>query len=107
MRARALIVCGWGLVILGLFVLSPALWLMLDQMFQQIFGAPLLGIILGGGGIMVPLILTALGTGGIIGGAWMIGNGNRHRRQLAKPRDPVVAATKTPRPAEKTTIIEE
>ena len=95
MRARALIVCGWALIIAGLFVLSPALWLMLDQMFQQVFGAPLLGIVIGGGGIIVPLILTAIGTAGIVGGAWMIGNGNRHRRQPLKPRDTVKPADKT------------
>ena len=85
MRARALIVCGTGLLALGLFVLSPAVWLMVDQLFQQMFGAPLVGIIVGGGGIMAPLILTALGTAGIVGGWWMTAAGNRRRRLLAKP----------------------
>ena len=104
MRGHALIVGGWGLIIAGLFVLSPALWLMLDQMFQQVFGAPLLGIVIGGGGIIVPLVLTALGTAGIVGGAWMIGNGNRYRRQPQKPKDLIKPADTPSRPANKTII---
>src|SRR5262245_49696258 len=100
MRSRALIVTGWGLIIAGLFVFSPALWLMLDQMFQQVFGTPLLGIILGGGGIIVPLFLTAIGTAGIVEGAWMSANGNRRRREPARPMD------RTPTTPDKT-IIEE
>jgi hypothetical protein len=85
MRARALIVCGSALLALGLFVLSPAVWLMVDQLFQQMFGAPLVGIIVGGGGIMAPLILTALGTAGIVGGWWMTAAGNRRRRAHSRP----------------------
>ena len=41
MRGRALIAGGWSFIIMGLFVLSPALWLIFDQMIQQILGAPL------------------------------------------------------------------
>ena len=55
MRGQALIAGGWSLIIMGLFVLSPALWLILDQSIQQITGAPLVGIVIGGGGIIVPL----------------------------------------------------
>jgi hypothetical protein len=94
MRGRALIVFGSALVVLGLFVISPAVWLLLDQMFQQIFGAPLIGIIIGGGGLIVPLVLTAVGTASTIGGAWMIANGNRRRREHLKP------STTLPQPAD-------
>jgi hypothetical protein len=83
---------------LGLFILSPAVWLMLDQLFQQVLGAPLIGIVLGGGGIIVPMVLTAAGTAGIIGGAWMTANGNRRRREHVRPPD------KMPEPADTTTI---
>lgn len=98
MRRRALIVGGSALIVVGLFVLSPAIWLIFDQMFQQVFGAPLVGIVLGGGGIIVPLVLTAFGTAGIVGGAWMIANGNRRRREYIKPPD------KIPKPADRPTI---
>jgi hypothetical protein len=87
---------------LGLFVLSPALWLVLDQMLQQIMGAPLVGIVIGGGGIIVPLVLTAFGTAGIVFGSWMIVNGNRARREPArsrepaKPREPIKPTDKLP-----------
>jgi hypothetical protein len=104
MRGRALFVGGSALVATGLFVLSPAVWLIVDQLFQQILGAPLIGIVIGGGGIIVPMVLTALGTAGIIGGAWMIANGNRYRREPVKPREPMKPADKAPRPADKTTI---
>ena len=83
---------------LGLFILSPAVWLMLDQLFQQVLGAPLIGIVLGGGGIIVPMVLTASGTAGIVGGAWMIANGNRRRREHVRPPE------KMPKPADTTTI---
>ena len=89
MRGRALIVGGSALLAVGLFVLSPAVWLIVDQLFQQILGAPLIGIVIGGGGIIVPMVLTALGTAGIIGGSWMIANGNRRLRQPVLPRGPV------------------
>ena len=89
MRGQALIAGGWSFIIMGLFVLSPALWLILDQTVQQIMGAPLVGIVIGGGGIIVPLVLTAFGTASIVGGSWMIANGNRRRREPAKPREPV------------------
>jgi hypothetical protein len=95
MRGRALIVGGSGLIVVGLIVLGPAIWLMLDQMFQQVFGAPLIGIIIGGGGLIVPLILTALGTAAVVGGAWMIANGSRQRREKIKSSD------KMPKPADK------
>ena len=98
MRGRALIVSGSALIMLGLFVLSPAVWLMLDQLFQQVLGAPLIGIVLGGGGIIVPMVLTASGTAGIVGGAWMIANGNRRRREHVRPPE------KMPKPADTTTI---
>jgi hypothetical protein len=109
MRGRALITGGWSLIIMGLFVLSPALWLVFDQMFQQLMGAPLVGIVVGGGGIIVPLVLTAFGTATIVGGAWMIANGNRRRREPVKPREPAKPLESiTPRvpvkPADKTTI---
>ena len=98
MRGRALIVSGSALIMLGLFILSPAVWLMLDQLFQQVLGAPLIGIVLGGGGIIVPMVLTAAGTAGIIGGAWMTANGNRRRREYVRPPE------KIPKPADTTTI---
>src|SRR5690349_14978653 len=94
MRGQALIAGGWSLIIMGLFVLSPALWLVLDQTVQQMTGSPLVGIVIGGGGILVPLILTAFGTASIVFGSWMITNGNRRRREptkiakMPKPRDP-------------------
>jgi hypothetical protein len=88
---------------MGLFVLSPALWLVLDQMIQQILGAPLVGIVIGGGGIIVPLILTAFGTASIVFGSWMIANGNRRRREPMKPRGPV-KPSEPAKPADKTTI---
>src|SRR5262245_39614036 len=90
MRGRALIVGGSALIAAGLFVLSPAVWLIVDQIFQQILGAPLIGIVIGGGGIIVPMALTAVGTAGIIGGAWMIANGNRRLREAVKPRVPTM-----------------
>jgi hypothetical protein len=94
MKAQALIAGGWSFVIMGLFVLSPALWLVFDQLIQQMTGAPLVGIVIGGGGIIVPLVLTAFGTASIVGGSWMIANGNRRRREPAKPRE----AAKLPQP---------
>lgn len=105
MKGRALIAGGWSFVIMGLFVLSPALWLILDQLFQQILGAPLVGIVIGGGGIIVPLILTAFGTATIVGGTWMITNGNRRRREHAKlpVRKPNLIDT-MPKPPDKTPI---
>lgn len=106
MRGQALIAGGWSLVIMGLFVLSPALWLVLDQLFQRILGAPLVGIVIGGGGIIVPMVLTAFGTASIVGGSWMIANGNRRRREPMKPREPIKPADKTSRPTGQT-IIEE
>ena len=96
MRGQALIAGGWSLIIMGLFVLSPALWLILDQTIQQITGAPLVGIVIGGGGIIVPLVLTACGTAGIVFGSWMIANGNRRRKEPAKPREPVKQPDKMP-----------
>ena len=87
MRGQALIAGGWSLIIMGLFVLSPALWLVLDQTIQQMTGAPLVGIVIGGGGIIVPLVLTAFGTASIVFGSWMITNGNRARRGPAKARE--------------------
>ena len=87
MRGRALTAVGSALVIVGLFVLSPAIWLLLDQMLQQVFGAPLIGVVLGGGGLIVPLVLTSLGTAGIVGGAWMIANGSRRRREHVRARE--------------------
>jgi len=104
MRGRALIAGGWSFIIMGLFVLSPALWLVLDQMFQQILGAPLVGIVIGGGGIIVPLVLTAFGTASIVGGSWMITNGNRVRREPIKPREPTKLPEKMPKPADKPSI---
>ena len=101
MRGRALIAGGSALIALGMFVLSPALWLMLDQMIQQVLGAPLIGIVIGGGGIIVPLILTAFGTAGIVGGAWMIANGNRRLREPVTPRVQVKPPDKMPKPVEK------
>lgn len=89
MRGRALIAAGSALVVMGLFVLSPAIWVLLDQMFQQFFGAPLIGVVLGGGGLIVPLILTSLGTAGIVGGAWMIANGSRRRREYVLAREQI------------------
>jgi hypothetical protein len=96
MKGQALIAGGWSLIIMGLFVLSPALWLVLDQSVQNLTGAPLLGIVIGGGGILAPLILTALGTAGIVFGSWMITNGNRRRREPSKPREPVRQPDKMP-----------
>jgi hypothetical protein len=87
MRGRTLIAAGSTLIVIGLFVLSPAIWVLLDQMFQQAFGMPLIGVVLGGGGLSVPLILTSLGTAGIVGGAWMIANGNRRRREAVRVRE--------------------
>ena len=98
MRGQALIAGGWSLIIMGLFVLSPALWLMLDQTVQQITGAPLVGIVIGGGGIIVPLVLTAFGTASIVGGSWMIANGSRRRREPTKPREPAKTGAKMPKP---------
>ena len=106
MRGRALIVWGSVLLAVGLFVLSPAVWLIVDQLFQQILGAPLIGILIGGGGIIVPMVLTALGTAGIIGGSWMITNGNRRLREPLKPRVSAKAADDMSRPEHKTTIEE-
>ena len=106
MRGRALIVGGSALLAVGLFVLSPAVWLIVDQLFQQILGAPLIGIVIGGGGIIVPMVLTALGTAGIIGGAWMIANGNHRLREPVKPRVSVKPGDDTPRPEHETTIEE-
>ena len=103
MRGRALIAGGWSFIIMGLFVLSPALWLILDQLFQQILGAPLVGIVIGGGGVIVPLVLTAFGTATIVGGSWMITNGNRVRREPVKPRGPVKPGEPV-KPADKTKI---
>jgi hypothetical protein len=103
MRGRALIVFGSALIALGLFVLSPAAWLIVDQLFQQILGAPLIGIVIGGGGIIVPMVLTALGTDGIIGGAWMMANGNRRLRQPVLPRV-AVKTDNVPRTTDRTTI---
>jgi hypothetical protein len=103
MRARALIVAGSALIGAGLFVLSPAVWLIVDQLFQQILGAPLIGIVIGGGGIIIPMVLTALGTAGIIGGAWMIANGNRRLREPVKPRVSVKTPDNVARPEHKTT----
>ena len=105
MRGRALIAFGSALIAVGLFVLSPAAWLIVDQIFQQVFGAPLVGIVLGGGGIIVPMVLTAFGTAGIVGGAWMIANGNRRRREHAKlpVRKPNFAEA-APKPPDKTPI---
>jgi hypothetical protein len=94
MKAQALITGGWSFIIMGLFVLSPALWLVLDQTVQQMTGAPLVGIVIGGGGIVLPLILTSFGTASIVGGTWMIANGNRRRREPAKTREPA----KIPKP---------
>ena len=105
MRGRALIVGGSALLAVGLFVLSPAVWLIVDQLFQQILGAPLIGIVIGGGGIIVPMVLTALGTAGIIGGSWMMTNGNRRLRQPVLPRVPV-KTDNVPRATDKTTIEE-
>ena len=108
MRGRALIAGGWSFIIMGLFVLSPALWLILDQLFQQILGAPLVGIVIGGGGVIVPLILTAFGTATIVGGSWMITNGNRVRRAPPTPKEPQKPTEKPlkppPRPADKPII---
>jgi hypothetical protein len=110
MRGRALIITGSILVFLGLFVLSPAAWLLLDQLFQQLFSAPLIGIVIGGGGLIVPMTLTAFGTAGIVGGAWMIANGNRWRREriervkrpepIAKP-EAILKPNPMPKPADK------
>jgi hypothetical protein len=106
MRGRALIAGGSALIGAGLFVLSPAVWLIVDQLFQQILGAPLIGIVIGGGGIIVPMVLTALGTAWIIGGAWMIANGNRRLREPVTPRVPVKQADNVSRPEHKATIEE-
>ncbi len=103
MRGRALIAGGWSFIIMGLFVLSPALWLIFDQVIQQVLGAPLIGIVIGGGGIIVPLILTAFGTATIVGGSWMITNGNRVRREPVKPREPHKPGEPV-KPADKATI---
>jgi FtsH-binding integral membrane protein len=103
MRGRALIAGGWSFIIMGLFVLSPALWLIFDQVIQQVLGAPLIGIVIGGGGIIVPLILTAFGTATIVGGSWMITNGNRMRREPVKPRGSLKPGEPV-KPADKTTI---
>jgi hypothetical protein len=103
MRGRALIAGGSALIAVGLFVLSPAIWLIADQMFQQVLGAPLIGIVIGGGGIIVPLVLTAFGTAGIVGGAWMMANGNRRRREPVKPREQIKPRDPV-KPADKTTI---
>jgi hypothetical protein len=44
----------------------------------------------------VPLVLTAFGTAGIVGGAWMIANGSRRRRDVVRmPPEPM------PKPIEK------
>jgi hypothetical protein len=87
-----------------MFVLSPAIWVLLDQMFQRAFGTPLIGVVLGGGGLIVPLILTSLGTAGIIGGAWMIANGSRRRREVVRAREqmprPVEPKPVEPKPVE-------
>jgi hypothetical protein len=99
MRGRALVAVGSILIVVGMFVLSPAIWVLLDQMFQQFFGAPLIGVVLGGGGLIVPLILTSLGTAGIIGGAWMIASGTRRRREVVRAREQVPRAVE-PRPVE-------
>ena len=107
MRGQALIAAGWSLIIMGLFVLSPALWLILDQTIQQITGAPLVGIVIGGGGIIVPLVLTAFGTAGIVFGSWMIANGNRRRREPPKPREPAKQPDKLPKPQDRTSPLEE
>ena len=104
MRGRARIVGGSAVIAAGLFVLSPAVWLIVDQLFQQILGTPLIGIVIGGGGIIVPMVLTALGTGGIIGGAWMIANGNRRLREPVQPRVSVRPSDNVARPEHKTTI---
>ncbi len=104
MRGRALTVGGSALIGVGLFVLSPAVWLIVDQLFQQILGAPLIGIVIGGGGIIIPMVLTALGTAGIIGGAWMVANGNRRLREPVKPRVSVKQADDMSRPEHKTTF---
>jgi hypothetical protein len=106
MRGRALIVAGSALIAVGLFVLSPAVWLIVDQLFEQILGAPLIGIVIGGGGIIVPMVLTALGTAWIIGGAWMIASGNRRLREPVTPRVFVKEADKPPPVTNKTTIEE-
>jgi hypothetical protein len=106
MRGRALIFGGSALLAAGLFVLSPAVWLIVDHLFQQILGAPLIGIVIGGGGIIVPMVLTALGTAGIIGGSWMITNGNRRLRQPVTPRVSVKQADNVSRPEHKATIEE-
>ena len=107
MRGQAFIAGGWSLIIMGLFVLSPALWLMLDQTVQQITGAPLVGIVIGGGGIIVPLVLTAFGTASIVFGSWMIANGNRRRREPVKPREPAKQPDKIPKPQGRTNPLEE
>ena len=104
MRGWALIVAGSALVAVGLFVLSPAVWLIVDQLFQQILGAPLIGIVIGGGGIIVPMVLTAFGTAGIVGGAWMIANGNRRLREPVKPRVSIKQADNVAQPEHKTTL---
>jgi hypothetical protein len=107
MRGQALIAGGWSLIIMGLFVLSPALWLILDQTVQQITGAPLVGIVIGGGGLILPLVLTAFGTASIVFGSWMITNGNRRRREPAKPREVVKQPDKTPKPQDRTSPLGE
>jgi hypothetical protein len=107
MRGQALIAGGWSLIIMGLFVLSPALWLVLDQSIQNITGAPLVGIVIGGGGIIVPLVLTAFGTASIVFGSWMITNGNRRRREPPKPREPAKSPDKLPKTPDGTRPLEE
>ena len=49
------------------------------------------------------LVLTAFGTASIVGGSWMITNGNRVRREPMKPRGPVKPSEPV-KPADKTTI---
>jgi hypothetical protein len=88
MRGRGLIVGGSGLIVVGLIVVGPAIWLLLDQLSQQLFGAPLVGIAIGEGGVTVPLIMTALGTAAVIGGAWVRATGVRRSREPGRPEEP-------------------
>jgi len=74
------VVAGATIFVIGLIALSPIISIGLAKLFSALLGLYAIEVTIDERATLVLLILTAAGTAALVGGAWIITTGYRHRR---------------------------
>ncbi len=86
-KGRGHFIAGTTIFVIGLIALSPVLAAAIAKFFSMLFGLYVVTIEIREGAVPVLLTLTAAGTAALVGGAWIIVTGYKHRRNAIPPGD--------------------